>query len=254
MFYLGKIVEYSHEKRIGYLSRQDSAQLIKFYGDDFPHQGGRPQLGENVKYYIKEHVNELKADRIVRLDVAVSEDLIQKKPNVLKQHNILKRGAKDHSKRLWMTMLSLMIIAGIVYLGAVSWNQYQKYENEQQAKLALFEQQQKQVVESQRQAIGYVKPVIFSEKSKNALNEKANSENKKTDNDANLITTQTLSKQNTVNPTAETSTVAQFKCDGRTHCSQMHSYDEAVFFLRNCPNTKMDGNHNGIPCERQFHR
>jgi hypothetical protein len=45
-----------------------------------------------------------------------------------------------------------------------------------------------------------------------------------------------------------------FKCDGRTHCSQMRSYEEAVFFLRNCPGVKMDGNHDGIPCEQQFNR
>ncbi len=45
-----------------------------------------------------------------------------------------------------------------------------------------------------------------------------------------------------------------FKCDGRQHCSQMHSYEEAKFFLRNCPNTKMDGDNDGIPCERQFRR
>lgn len=44
----------------------------------------------------------------------------------------------------------------------------------------------------------------------------------------------------------------QFKCDGRQHCSQMRSYDEAVFFLRNCPDTKMDGDGDGVPCERQF--
>lgn len=43
-----------------------------------------------------------------------------------------------------------------------------------------------------------------------------------------------------------------YQCDGRTHCSQMTSYDEAVFFIRNCPNTQMDGNHDGRPCERQF--
>jgi len=45
-----------------------------------------------------------------------------------------------------------------------------------------------------------------------------------------------------------------FKCDGRTHCSQMHSYEEAKYFLHHCPNTKMDGDHDGIPCERQFGR
>jgi Excalibur calcium-binding domain len=43
-----------------------------------------------------------------------------------------------------------------------------------------------------------------------------------------------------------------FKCDGRTHCSQMKSCEEAKFFLKNCPNPKMDGDKNGIPCEKQW--
>ena len=45
-----------------------------------------------------------------------------------------------------------------------------------------------------------------------------------------------------------------FTCDGRQHCSQMSSYEEASFFLANCPNTKMDGDNDGIPCEQQFPR
>lgn len=57
-------------------------------------------------------------------------------------------------------------------------------------------------------------------------------------------------KPHTNSPAPTTS----FRCDGRQHCSQMSSYDEAVFFLRNCPNTKMDGDGDGIPCERQFGR
>ncbi len=43
-----------------------------------------------------------------------------------------------------------------------------------------------------------------------------------------------------------------FKCDGRTHCSQMNSCAEAEFFLKNCPNTQMDGNGDGEPCEQQW--
>lgn len=53
--------------------------------------------------------------------------------------------------------------------------------------------------------------------------------------------------------TRQTQTPA-YRCDGRTHCSQMRSYEEAVFFLRNCPGTQMDGDNDGIPCERQFGR
>ena len=42
---------------------------------------------------------------------------------------------------------------------------------------------------------------------------------------------------------------SQFKCDGREYCSQMNSRAEAEYFLKNCPNTKMDGDKDGIPCE-----
>ncbi|GLS90189.1 hypothetical protein GCM10007916_12560 [Psychromonas marina] len=44
---------------------------------------------------------------------------------------------------------------------------------------------------------------------------------------------------------------ASYSCDGRQHCSQMTSCEEAKYFIQNCPNTKMDGDHDGIPCERQ---
>lgn len=43
-----------------------------------------------------------------------------------------------------------------------------------------------------------------------------------------------------------------FGCDGRIYCSQMTSCAEATFFLRNCPGVKMDGDNDGVPCERQW--
>lgn len=54
-------------------------------------------------------------------------------------------------------------------------------------------------------------------------------------------------------PAASSSASAgAFKCDGRTHCSQMTSCAEATYFLRHCPGTQMDGNNDGEPCERQW--
>lgn len=46
--------------------------------------------------------------------------------------------------------------------------------------------------------------------------------------------------------------VAAFKCDGRQYCSQMKTFEEAKFFLNQCPNVEMDGDNDGIPCEEQF--
>ena len=50
-------------------------------------------------------------------------------------------------------------------------------------------------------------------------------------------------------PTAEPES---FTCDGRRYCSEMHSCAEATYFLQHCPGTKMDGDGDGIPCERQW--
>ncbi|WAU77168.1 excalibur calcium-binding domain-containing protein [Acinetobacter sp. TR3] len=54
------------------------------------------------------------------------------------------------------------------------------------------------------------------------------------------------------NTQAVNSNPNHFQCDGRKHCSQMRSLEEARWFVRNCPDTEMDGNNDGEPCERQF--
>lgn len=54
------------------------------------------------------------------------------------------------------------------------------------------------------------------------------------------------------NPSTKTNSVVQYYCDGRVYCGEMKSYEEAVFFINNCPGTKMDGDGDGIPCESQF--
>ncbi len=44
----------------------------------------------------------------------------------------------------------------------------------------------------------------------------------------------------------------RYSCQGKIHCSEMTSCEEAKFYQRNCPGTKMDGDGDGIPCERQW--
>ena len=43
-----------------------------------------------------------------------------------------------------------------------------------------------------------------------------------------------------------------YSCQGKQYCSEMTSCKEARFYLKNCPNVKIDGNHDGVPCERQW--
>lgn len=62
------------------------------------------------------------------------------------------------------------------------------------------------------------------------------------------------SPRSLIEQVAPSSTSSMFKCEGKIHCSQMTSCEEAKFYLRNCPGVKMDGDHDGIPCEDQFCR
>ena len=43
-----------------------------------------------------------------------------------------------------------------------------------------------------------------------------------------------------------------YRCDGRTHCSQMRSCADATQVLQRCPGTTMDGDGDGVPCETQW--
>jgi hypothetical protein len=60
------------------------------------------------------------------------------------------------------------------------------------------------------------------------------------------------------NTTSESSYAAKeenrtnYRCAGKVYCSEMTSCEEAEFYQRNCPGTKMDGDGDGIPCESQW--
>ena len=82
--------------------------------------------------------------------------------------------------------------------------------------------------------------IIIGEKSKTGSNESWFSKLGKS-----LTPSSTSRSENSTNK-------GQFRCDGRTHCSQMTSCQEATFFLKNCPGTKMDGDGDGVPCEKQW--
>ncbi|MCI5148193.1 MAG: hypothetical protein D3916_02120 [Candidatus Electrothrix sp. MAN1_4] len=45
---------------------------------------------------------------------------------------------------------------------------------------------------------------------------------------------------------------SRFSCQGKKHCAEMRSCAEAKFYLKNCPGVKIDGNRDGVPCERQW--
>lgn len=54
------------------------------------------------------------------------------------------------------------------------------------------------------------------------------------------------------NASIAASAPSPFRCDGRKMCSQMTSCAEATYFIQHCPDTQMDGDGDGSPCESQW--
>ena len=44
-------------------------------------------------------------------------------------------------------------------------------------------------------------------------------------------------------------TLSDFECRGKVNCSEMASCEEAKYYLHNCPDSQLDPDGDGIPCE-----
>ncbi|WP_228260221.1 excalibur calcium-binding domain-containing protein [Acinetobacter pittii] len=131
--------------------------------------------------------------------------------------------------------ISIFIVGILVILVCVTFIVLHYRQQDQQRasheKVQLLIQQQKQIIKEQRAALGKLPDIQLSEKTKKAL----------------AFNPQTVASQTA--PERVNDKTTSFHCDGREYCTQMHSLEEARWFVRNCPNTKMDGNHDGEPCE-----
>ncbi|KAF5301284.1 hypothetical protein FQR65_LT19245 [Abscondita terminalis] len=145
MFYLGQIIEYHDDKGYGLLLDHHSAQTVAFYIADFPKEGGQPKKGETIKYVVINDKGAFKAHQMIRLDVAMSNDLKSKKVDIDKQRNILRASQTDSRKFGFISFVILVMVFGLVYFSFAAWTQYQSYQKDQLAKFELFEQQQETI-------------------------------------------------------------------------------------------------------------
>lgn len=168
------------------------------------------------------------------------------KPTSVQKSKHIQRDKNKFNPWIIVSVIALLVIGNLVVIG---YQKIQAYQVEQQTKSQLYLIEQQRAIEEQRSKLGNLPDKILSDETLDELlgkdrHESSNQTAKKAN--TNSISTNTMSDQQIA--------AMQYSCDGRTHCSQMKSYEEAVFFLKNCPNTQMDGNNDGEPCERQFGR
>ncbi|WP_286713261.1 cold shock domain-containing protein [Acinetobacter sp. UBA2581] len=232
MFLEGKIKTYNEERGFGFIEIAGESKDLFFHIKDFPNKNVPPKVGESLKFLKIQDAGKFKADHIVRLDISYQKTLSK----IVSQHNDLQieRAVPYHQPK--KSVLSKLItgigLIIIVILSVLVYGKYQNYKIQKQQQLEHLMQEQKRLVSEQRAALGDLPEQGLSEQGRKNLEVSTNTPIRST--------------------ASSTSVSSPYRCDGRTHCSQMRSYDEAVFFLRNCPGTQMDGNHDGVPCERQF--
>lgn len=237
MFHEGKIKSYNTERGFGFIQR-DQEKDIFFHITDVPSRHIEPKVGENVKYLIVEENGKFKADNIVRLDLKQNVMLPNQSKNnpiTVSKSQLNKTNLTGNSSKIF-TIIGLIVI---VILSFMLYEKYQQYQEQKKQRLQELMQKNENIVKGQRKALGDFQSEGLSEQGrKNLYGDSATNTSNNTD----------------MREPVQKQVISQFKCDGRQHCTQMRSYDEAIFFLRNCPDTKMDGDRDGIPCEQQFGR
>lgn len=236
MFQEGKVKSYHDERGFGFIQIEGEKKDLFFHIKDFPNKNMPPKVGEQLKFRIVEDAGKFKADQIVRLDIEYQQatsNVIGQYDDVPMQASLGYGQAKTSTGSKIITIVGLIVI--LILIGLV-YNKYQSYKVQKQQQVEQLMLQQQKIVEQQRATVGELKGQGLSEQGKKNLANKGTP----------------IQNQSYKNISENEQNANQFKCDGRTRCPQMSSYEEAVFFIRNCPDTKMDGDGDGIPCEDQF--
>ncbi|MGE8539966.1 MAG: cold shock domain-containing protein [Acinetobacter sp.] len=248
MFLEGQVKHYNAERGFGFIRVEGESKDIFFHIKDYPNKQIEPKLGERLKFMIVEDQGKLKAGHIVRLDlksVDETNDFGVPCNTKASEHEAAAYVTADKATKPAVRSKVLPVIGVLIIavMAVLVYGKYQDYREQKQARVEQLMQEQQNIVAEQRKALGDLPEQVLSESGK---------QNLKSASDTDAVPASLHRPAGSVQSIEQTA--SGFKCDGRTHCSQMRSYEEAVFFIRNCPNTQMDGNNDGEPCERQFGR
>ncbi len=226
----GTLVKWNDEKGFGFiqiLNKQQQKKKIFVHISAFPKSGGRPQINEKLRFKLVKNkqgkyqavsVERLNDDGTPHFELVADEALDN--PTKPPRESVLKPFLKRYvtAVRHFFSRLFRWLLWLALIGGAVF--AYHKYDIGTEIK-RLWYSSSSQDVSVPTSGKRFLLIVDASD------GKSSNARGKQTET---------------------------YQCNGRTHCSQMGSCEEAKWVLNNCPNTQMDGDGDGIPCERQWCR
>ncbi len=225
----GKIVEWNQQKGFGFIHPNIGSENIFIHISDFQDKNYRPTIGDVVLYKIGQgRDNKKKA----------IDAYIETNNNVAKNRNIFSK------KRIFL----------LLFLGAVIMYSNFSKENIVPVVSNKFIENDIQKEENYIQDKDFIEDKEFNEFIKNQdkfIEEHTIKQNIKKPIEEHIVK-QSIRRPIKKPSIKKSTSKNKYTCDGRQHCSQMKSCDEAKYFINHCPNTKMDGDNDGVPCERQL--
>jgi len=220
MIHYGTVKKWNQDRGFGFIEPIDGGQDIFVHIQEFPNKSVCPQVGEKISFAINTAPDGKKrAVQIVRASSQQSSQSTNTRRRPLPIAN--KISGYPFNASLIVALMVILTVAGFIYFQKTK-KVFPSIPNTQIATSEPMATQSPVVVEK---PVATPRPLAASKPGAVSKPEVA------------------------LEPVAP-----RFSCDGRTHCSQMTSCDEAIFFIKNCPNTQMDGNGDGVPCEKQWCR
>ena len=234
----GKIIKWKDDRGFGFLAADQGGAEVFAHITAFPRTGAPPAVGERVSFEVElEASGKKRAKNVLYLARSAA-------PSAIRNRSVGRRQAAASSSPwrrmiVWLLLgLALAAVAYKVLLPRVApmWQPAPAPEPELSAADPVSS-----TVGQGRRFIAPVDERAVSSDSDMKAELQAFAEMREADEPIVPAPKAVVREQ-----------TSSYQCDGRQRCSQMRSCDEAKFFLKNCPNPKMDGNHDGIPCEEQW--
>lgn len=223
----GKIYSWNDEKGFAFIEIENSKRRVFAHISEFVQRNPKPKVGEEVSFDLVSHSTQKNkfAARNIRYTQRVNKQA--KKQNVTKS-----RTKKRQTPSFMNWLIGIAVISILFAIGVKMYNQIMVIITPKQENIPIATPTQ--VEETQPQV---PQPITQTPPIKNRVQ---------------VIEPKQKYVQLKQAKPQETTTNSIYQCDGRKYCSQMTSCEEAKFFIRNCEDTRMDGDGDGTPCEEQW--